>query len=117
MESKNCFFNFVSETHHLNLLPEPESFDISDAPELKPTTVRLTGDMVATIDNVAQKLQISRQKFMFEMIDGGISLAIEAIAQAESSCRADRPSDDAPEEERIQFYEEIRKDLIRELVQ
>lgn len=112
--NQNCFTKYVKETHYQNLLPEEDTHDIADSPSLKPVTVRLTPDMLETLDNLASKLSISRQKLLFEMLDGGISACIDAIAAVEADCRADRPTDD--EEAFKDFYQEIRTDLIRELV-
>lgn len=114
MNHKNCFTDYVKETHYLNLLPQEEPHDIADSPSLKPVTVRLTPDMLQTLDNLASKLSISRQKLLFEMLDGGISACIDAIATVEADCRADRPTND--EEAFKDFYEDIRTDLVKELV-
>lgn len=114
MARKNCFTNFVTETHYANILPEPETVDIADSATLKPVTVRLLPEMIGTLDNLALKLGVSRQKLLFEMIDGGISAALDAIAQVEADTRVGRP-DHQDQEASQAFFEEMRLEVIKEI--
>lgn len=115
MNQKTSFYQYVSETHHKNIIDElDKQFESQQSGAFKPVTVRLHPDIIQTVDNIAEFLGVSRQKLLSEAIDGGVSTALQAIAESEAYARAERQ--DKTDEEMKKFIEEIRTQFIKELV-
>jgi len=86
--ARNSFKDFITEEYHAKMTePDIEAMQAAYEAELKPVTVRLHPDHLKTIDNLASKLDLPRQRILAEMIEGGIDLALTAITEA--NCWAD----------------------------
>ena len=116
MNEKNCFTNFIYETNAINLSAEvEEQFLKQQEDQARGVTVRLHPDILKTVDNIADYLGISRQKFLAEGIDGAVSLAITAIAESDAHSRTQWQALDEGEKEK--FLEAVRTEIIKELVE
>jgi len=115
MNHANSFHTFVANKHHDNITADlDKQFSIKMEGEAKPVTVRLDPSAIKTIDSISDYLGVSRQKFLAELVDGGIGTALHSIADTEGHLRAERTG--KTDKEMQEFIEEIRLNLIRELV-
>jgi len=115
MNQRNCFTDFIYETHQLNLSAAAEEhFLKQQEDQARPVTVRLHPDILTTVDNISDYLGMSRQKFLSEAIDGAVSLAIDAIATSDAHSRTEFQGLDDTEKQK--FVEAVRTQIIKELV-
>lgn len=109
---RNCFTDYVASLEWEKI--DSVSRQASEAEEQskhKTISVRLDPEMLQMADNIANYLGISRQKFIAELIDGGISSALDSIAGVRFQSTA---KDGLTEEQQEQLHKDIRTAVIGE---
>ena len=110
----NCFTDYVASLEWEKI--DSVFREASEAEEQlkhKTISIRLDPEMLQTADNLANYLGLSRQKFIAELIDGGIGAALESI----SSVRFQATSkDDLTDEQQDQLLKDIHHGVVQEFV-
>lgn len=108
----NVFSKLVAELEWQKIdSHSQEAFESEQQLTLKPISIRLDPEVLQTADNIANYLGLSRQKFMAELIDGGIRLAADSIAQTRFNAASKEGFTDS---EKADLEKQIRDQLTKE---
>lgn len=113
-DQANPLRDFIIEEYHAKADEAfYEQMQAEEEAKLKAVTVRLHPEVLATVDGFAKFFEISRQKMMEQIIEGGIALSFSSLADAEIASRPEYPG--MTEDEQKQLWREIRLRYVKEI--